>query len=67
MVPDGQYTATVYLAIKENRYIDAVQLLTFELQVRRCCLEALTYLVSVSTTSPSFRCANIVLSRFCLD
>jgi hypothetical protein len=38
MVPDGQYTATVYLAIKENRYIDAVQLLTFELQVRQCYL-----------------------------
>jgi len=31
-VPDGQYTATIYGAIKDQRYDDAVRLLTFELQ-----------------------------------
>lgn len=32
-VPEGQYTATVYTAIKETRYAEAVQLLTSELGV----------------------------------
>lgn len=32
-VPEGQYTATVYTAIKETRYAEAVHLLTSELGV----------------------------------
>ena len=31
-VPDGQYTTTIYTAIKEGRYTDAVQVLEFERQ-----------------------------------
>ena len=32
-VPDGQYTSTIYGSIKEQKYDEAVRLLTFELQV----------------------------------
>eukprot|EP00611_Tribonema_gayanum_P021738 TRINITY_DN4238_c0_g1_i1.p1 TRINITY_DN4238_c0_g1~~TRINITY_DN4238_c0_g1_i1.p1 ORF type:complete len:650 (-),score=302.97 TRINITY_DN4238_c0_g1_i1:45-1994(-) len=32
MVPEGQFTSTVYGSIKEGRYADAIQLLNFQLQ-----------------------------------
>lgn len=32
LVPEGQYTSTVYSAIKDRRYADAVQLLAYEMQ-----------------------------------
>ncbi len=33
-IPEGQYTAIVYTAIKEERYEDAIEILTIEIQVR---------------------------------
>lgn len=36
-IPEGQYTATVYAAIKENRFDEAVHLLTSELGVSHSC------------------------------
>lgn len=36
-IPEGQCTATVYTAIKESRFAEAVHLLTSELGVRVGC------------------------------
>ncbi len=33
-IPEGQYTSIVYTAIKEERYEDAIEILTIEIQVR---------------------------------
>ena len=34
-VAEGEYTKTVYTAIRDQHYAEAVRILTFELQVRR--------------------------------
>jgi hypothetical protein len=36
LVPEGQYTSTVYGHIKERQYEQAVVILLFELQVANC-------------------------------
>ncbi len=33
-IPEGQYTSIVYTAVKEERYEDAIEILTIEIQVR---------------------------------
>lgn len=35
-VPDGQFTQTVYGAIRDARWQDAIDVLLAQLQVRRC-------------------------------
>lgn len=40
-IPEGQYTATVYTAIKESRFAEAAHLLTSELGVSHPCVHHL--------------------------
>ena len=60
MVPEGQYTAMVYTAIKDGRFPEAVHLLTSELGVRCCCVG---YFVSASFRE-RYRTVEDILVRY---